>query len=134
MKLKFFFVLALTVIIFVGCSPENRGEEVTILEIPATYQGWTNPQSGSEAISAGKLIYEVNCVACHGDTGLGDGPAGGSLVPAPVNFYELYPLVGEDYYYFVILEGVPGTSMVPWKNTLTEEEIYQVIAYVREFK
>ena len=86
MKLKFFFVLALTVIIFVGCSPENRGEEVTILEIPATYQGWTNPQSGSEAISAGKLIYEVNCVACHGDTGLGDGPAGGSLVPAPVMY------------------------------------------------
>lgn len=134
MKLKLFFVLALTAIIIVGCSTEKRSNEITILEISAEYRDWTNPQSGPEAIAAGKLIYEVNCVSCHGDTGLGDGPAGGSLIPAPVNFYELYPLVGEDYYYFVIREGVPGTSMVPWKNTLKEEEINQVIAYVREFK
>ncbi len=134
MKLKLFFVLALTAIIFVGCSAEKPNNEITILEIPAEYRDWTNPKGGSEAKAAGKLIYEVNCVSCHGDTGLGDGPAGGSLVPAPVNFYELNPLVGEDYYYFVIREGVPGTSMVPWKNTLKEEEIYQVVAYVREFK
>ena len=134
MKLKLFFALALTMLITVGCSTENRSNEITILEIPSEYQGWTNPQIGSEAIAAGKSIYDVNCVHCHGNTGLGDGPAGGSLIPAPVNFHELYPMVGEDYYYFVIREGVPGTSMVPWKNTLKDEEIHQVVAYVREFK
>jgi len=134
MKFKLYFVLTITAFVFVGCKPESHSRVITILEIPAEYQGWTNPQSGSDAIAAGGLIYEVNCSPCHGDTGLGDGPAGRSLEPAPVNFHELYPLVGEDYYYYVIREGVPGTSMVPWKDTLNEDELYQVIAYVREFK
>jgi len=134
MKFMPYFVLALTAFLLVGCKPERQSNEITILEIPAEYQGWTNPQSGSEAIAAGEVIYEVNCSTCHGDTGLGDGPAGRSLEPAPVNFHELYPLVEEDYYYYVIREGVPGTSMVPWKDTLNEDELYQVIAYVREFK
>lgn len=134
MKLRLLSVLALAVSLLVGCNTKNGGNEITILNIPSEYQGWTNPQSGMEAIAAGRLVYEVNCVPCHGDSGFGDGPAGRSLEPAPVNFHELYPLVGDDYYYYVIREGVPGTSMVPWKNTLNEDEIYKVIAYVREFK
>ncbi len=134
MKLKLLFVLTLTTFIFVGCNTKNRSNEITILEIPAEYQGWTNPQSGPDVIAAGGLIYDVNCSPCHGEKGLGDGPAGKSLDPAPVNFYELNQLVEEDYYYYVIREGVSGTSMVPWKDTLSEEEVYQVTAYVREFK
>lgn len=134
MKQKLFFVLALTTFVFVGCNTESRSDEITILNIPAEYQGWTNPQGGTDVVAAGESIYEVNCSPCHGETGYGDGPAGKSLTPAPVNFHDLYPLVEEDYYYYVIREGVPGTSMVPWKDTLNEEELYQVIAYVREFK
>ena len=128
-------ILALIMVALSACASggsSNRG--ITVSEIPAEYQGWTNPLSGADAVAAGGNVYQVNCTACHGETGAGDGPASASLVPPPVNFHELYSLAGEDYYYFVIREGVPGTSMVSWKNTLTDEEVMQVIAYVREFK
>jgi len=114
-----------------GSATMDQG--LVISPIPPEYQGWTNPL-GPDAAEAGKEVYATFCVPCHGETGHGDGPAGASLEPAPVNFYELYPLVNEDYYYFAISEGIPGTSMVAWKNTLSQEELYQVVAYIRTFK
>ncbi|GAB4430228.1 MAG: hypothetical protein Kow002_18710 [Anaerolineales bacterium] len=134
MKLKLFVFLVFAALVLAGCGTGGQNSGITVGEVPAEYQGWENPLGGPEAIEAGKQIYERTCAPCHGVTGKGDGPASASLVPPPVDFSELYPLVGEDYYYYVIREGVPGTSMVSWKSTLTDEEIYQVIAYVREFK
>ncbi|NTU55364.1 MAG: cytochrome c, partial [Anaerolineales bacterium] len=30
--------------------------------------------------------------------------------------------------------GSPGTSMPPWKNVLTEEQIWQIVAFIRTLK
>lgn len=43
-------------------------------------------KSTPEAVAKGKAAYEINCIACHGDKGLGDGPAGSVLNPRPRNF------------------------------------------------
>ena len=37
----------------------------------------------------GQALYQQNCAACHGATGLGDGPAGTALDPAPTLFGRL---------------------------------------------
>lgn len=125
------FVTALILAACVGSSGENS--PLTIPPVPTEYAGKTNPL-GADAAIAGKEIFETNCVACHGQTGMGDGPAGDSLDPHPANLHEVNRLASEDFIYWVVKEGVPGTSMVAWKDILTNEQIWQVVAYVRTLK
>ena len=36
--------------------------------------------------TAGKVIYDTNCVRCHGEKGDGEGPDAGNMYPKPRNF------------------------------------------------
>ena len=58
--------------------------------LDSRYAGMTDPLSSSaENIKAGKLLYEQNCVPCHGTTGRGDGEAGKALSPPPASLTRL---------------------------------------------
>lgn len=81
--------------------------------------------------AAGQEVYTMYCQACHGSTGAGDGPAGQSLDPRPRNLSDFIPLVEDDYLFWRVNTGVTGTSMVAWGGVLTEEEIWQIVAYIR---
>ena len=38
-------------------------------------------------LTRGREVYRANCASCHGDAGMGDGPAGLALNPPPRNFH-----------------------------------------------
>jgi len=40
-----------------------------------------------EAVERARGLYSANCASCHGETGLGDGPAGLVMNPKPRNFH-----------------------------------------------
>ncbi|MCA2001063.1 MAG: c-type cytochrome [Chloroflexi bacterium] len=101
--------------------------------IPAEFAGKTNP-FGSESAAAGAEVYKTYCLACHGEKGAGDGPAGVGLNPKPRNLPQLAAAVGDDYLFWRIAKGVPGTSMVGWQGTLNEEKIWQVVTFIRSLK
>lgn len=44
--------------------------------------------SAAANITAAKEIYTQRCVACHGETGLGDGAAAAALNPKPRSFQD----------------------------------------------
>ena len=44
------------------------------------------PKSTPALMEKGKTSYATNCLACHGEKGEGNGPAGQYLVPKPRNF------------------------------------------------
>jgi cytochrome c oxidase cbb3-type subunit I/II len=87
----------------------------------------------------GKMIFNLYCAQCHGESGQGDGPAsinssGGYITPEPANFTES----GSDFtnygrYVWKVKEGVETTNMPPWKWALTDDEVYQVIFYIQTF-
>ncbi|MEE8191053.1 MAG: cytochrome c, partial [Candidatus Scalindua sediminis] len=98
------------------------------------------PQT-SEAIAAGKKIYEKRCYYCHGVKGDGNGPAAPRLDPKPRNFTrneykirstELGTLPTDEDLFRIITSGVEGTAMPFW-STLSSEERWQVIYYVKTF-
>ena len=80
------------------------------------------------AQTAGSRLFNEECVACHGDRGQGGvGPA--------LNSRTLLTSANDELLFNLIRTGVPGTSMPAWGQVfggpLTDEEIRQVVAYLR---
>lgn len=111
-------------------SSNSNSEEAPLAAVPADYAGKTNPFT-TDAASAGEEIFQTNCAMCHGPQGHGDGPAGQSLDPHPKNLAVLQKSVADDYLFWRISEGKPGTSMVAWKGILTEDQIWQTVSFIR---
>ena len=86
--------------------------------------------------SAGGQSYQLYCATCHGREGKGDGPAAPKN-PAPANHSDAVYMgkLDDAYLYRVIQKGgaAVGKSplMVPWGGVLNDEQIRDVIAYVR---
>jgi high-affinity iron transporter len=131
-KMKFHLLFWIfSVLILTACG--GRAEPAVVGTLPAEFAGKTNPL-GAEAASPGAEIFKNNCVACHGDLGHGDGPAGLMLEPKPTNLTALAATVGDDYLFWRVSMGKLGTSMVGWKGVLTDEQIWQVVTFIRTLK
>lgn len=113
--------------------------EGTRPEPPAEYADMRNPfKTGDEdALSKGEALYQANCSSCHGEQGLGDGPAGASLNPKPSNLARAPKNLSDAYLFWRISEGgilEPFNSLMPaWKALMSEQQIWQVITYIRTF-
>lgn len=105
-------------------------------DVPAAYSGATSPvERTPETIAQGADLYAAYCARCHGAIGYGDGTEGRSLVPSPalLTYLVQKPIAGDEYLIWAISEGGAtfGTEMPAFKNTLTENEIWTIIAYMR---
>lgn len=134
---KTVFVLLLATIPLVACGGNGAAptvdENATLVPVSAEYGGLTNPL-GPDAADDGAEVFQANCQMCHGSEGHGDGPAGQALDPRPRNLAQLQAKAGDDYLFWRIHDGVPGTSMVAWKGILTDEQIWQTISFLRTLK
>ncbi len=91
-------------------------------------------------LAAGKAKFDQYCATCHGSSGKGDGPAGAALNPKPRNFTDA-SLMGQKsdaQLAKVIKEGgaASGLSplMVAWGSVLSDQDIANIVAYIRTFK
>jgi mono/diheme cytochrome c family protein len=134
MKKKLFVALVLAAVILTACGGAPAAP-ATPAPVPADYAGKTNPL-GADAATAGAEVYKMNCESCHGPQGRGDGLAAAALDPAPKNLVDLQkmPGSGDDFLFWRIATGKEGTAMVPWKGVLTDEQIWQTVAFVRTLK
>jgi len=123
----------LFLIVLTACGGGKADAVATLVPVPADFAGKTNPLDAS-ASSAGADVFKVNCESCHGPQGHGDGPAGAALDPAPKDLAELQIAAEDDYLFWRISTGKEGTSMVAWKGVLTDEQIWQVIAFIRTLR
>lgn len=104
--------------------------------VPPGYEGMVNPVAADdEVLRRGAEIYAANCASCHGDGGMGDGPAGAALDPPPSPIAHTSQMLGDDYLFWRVSEGgalSPFNSAMPaWKSVLSETERWEVILYTR---
>jgi mono/diheme cytochrome c family protein len=132
MKKVFFVVFVLSALVLAACGGGSSAP-AALDPVPADYAGATNPL-GADAATAGAEVFATNCASCHGEKGYGDGPAGAALDPAPKNLVEVAALAGDDYLHWRINTGKEGTAMIAWKGVLTDDQIWQVVAYIRTLK
>lgn len=100
--------------------------------VPFTARFVQNPTPDTpETIERGRATFQANCAICHGSRGLGDGPQAFLLQPRPVNLQLHVPQHAEGEVYYWIGEGVAGTGMPAWKETLDETKRWEVVRYLQ---
>lgn len=104
--------------------------------LPPEYDGAKSTFAPSpETTAAGAELYARNCASCHGKDGLGDGDAENAISPSPalLAFMIRRPIAVDEYLLWTIAEGgVQFQSQMPaYKDKLTRDEIWRVIAYMR---
>ena len=131
---KILLIMALSLLVLTACGGSDNSSDPkdisALAPVPAEYVGKTNP-FGEDAATDGAKVFHSNCEVCHGVEGHGDGPAGQALDPQPKNLAELQAVASDDYLFWRVSEGKPGTSMVAWKGILDEEQIWQVVSFIR---
>jgi mono/diheme cytochrome c family protein len=137
--------LFLFVALFIGLITYSEAEDVVPLKpVPKEYADkhmpagwWTDPK----VIAAGQKVYEgritykkelskdhKKCFECHGVDGK-------PKMRRAQNFRaaKKIAMFSDSYWFWRVSEGVPRTKMEAWKDFLTEEQIWQVIAYEHTF-
>ena len=85
----------------------------------------------SESVAAGLSLYDTHCQLCHGAEGLGDGPASEGLNPPPANLVVHVPLHPDRALFGFIHDGIEGTAMAAMGETLSDEEVWHIVNYIR---
>ena len=143
-NITFFKVLLLSCVCIFILSASNNYSQIELSEniSDTVKQGvWNAPEwadtiknklpVNAETISKGDELYSMYCFSCHGDTGYGDGPAGGSMGVRPANFHDPKIQKQKDGSMFWKLSNGKG-NMPPFKEALTEEQLWQLVVFLRE--
>jgi mono/diheme cytochrome c family protein len=104
--------------------------------VPAAYRDARNPMTKTpDTVREGHTLYAENCASCHDASGMGHGDAGLALYPSPALLADLrrMPWAVDEYLLWAISEGgAPfATAMPAFMDTLTREQIWQIITYMR---
>lgn len=104
--------------------------------VPAPYRGAQNPLSRTPVnVERGRARYAAHCAECHDPTGMGGGDAGSALYPSPALLAHLLrmPYGVDSYLLWAIAEGGEpfNTRMPAFKDRLDEEQIWQIITFMR---
>ena len=124
---RFAAVVALT--LAGSCAGQRaRGDEWTT---PPEAAKTPNPEAAdAKSLARGHDIYRAECLSCHGEKGLGDGPDGYVLDPPPAALTTEHVAAQSDgTLFFKISEGHEG--MPPFAPRLTAEARWHVVNYVR---
>ncbi len=98
---------------------------------PTTYR---RPSVPYHAISVanGTRLYQESCAVCHGVAGYGDGAGAQGLKPKPANLTAKHTgdhTAGDLFWW--LTEGIKGTAMPGFKDSLNEEERWDLINFIR---
>jgi cytochrome c oxidase cbb3-type subunit 3 len=105
----------------VGCGDDGKSEA----DAEAAPEVTNAPAGDPAAVGAEKF---ANCVGCHGEKG--EGKVGmGPRLASP----SFLAAASDDFLRKTILEGRAGTTMAPWRSSLTDPEADALIQHIRGF-
>lgn len=79
----------------------------------------------------GEPIYQENCAPCHGETGMADGPTAADLPSPATAFADPAAVRGltPAQLFHTTKFGRLELLMPPWQNELSDEQMWQAVAY-----
>ena len=100
------------------------------------------------AVTDGKKLYQVNCAACHGESGAGDGQFAEEMkafaeknkdehgMQAPTDFTDTEHILDAKPAILqgLLLRGGMGTGMPMWGTIFSDEETWDLVAFLYSFQ
>jgi mono/diheme cytochrome c family protein len=122
-----------------GASLATLGLAIACSSEPAKPADTAAPKAAAgvseEVLAKGKGIYKANCVACHGESGKGDGPASGVLKPKPRDHTDaayMATLTDEEMGKIIRFGGaIKGKPLMPSNPQINGADLDALIAYTR---
>jgi mono/diheme cytochrome c family protein len=114
-----------------GIVPASGGEALYRAD-PAAAAGAWRETPGAEAIARGKAVYFTFCAQCHGPQHDGKGTVGQSFSPLPTHLRSAAVQARSGPELFASVSyGIPGGRQPALHTTLTPEDRWNVVAYVK---
>ncbi len=79
----------------------------------------------ADGVKKGEEVFVTNCVACHKEKGIGD------IGPNLTDKFWIHAKGTPETIFPVVFNGVPDKGMPTWSETISPDEIYQVVAYIQ---
>lgn len=93
--------------------------------------------AGAADLAAAKDNFSLFCVKCHGPGGKGDGPSAATLATKPRDFTDCKRMkaISDETLFGAIKNGGESVQlskdMPAWKDGMEDDEIHDLVAYVR---
>lgn len=123
-----------------GNAPARKGNEAATArpETPADFKDKKNALNGNaDAIKAGEGLFKAQCASCHGNEADGNSDAGKALKPQAGNLRAAdFQAQSDGYIFWRMTKGgiganISGSAMQAFETQLSEEQRWQIIAYLR---
>ena len=107
-------------------------------ETPADFKDKKNALNGNaDAIKAGEGLFKAQRVSCHGAEADGNSDAGRALKPQAGNLRAAdFQAMSDGYIFWRVSKGgiganISGSAMQAFETQLSEDQRWQIIAYLR---
>ncbi|HED15182.1 MAG TPA: cytochrome c [Gammaproteobacteria bacterium] len=115
---------------------------IIISLLTITFAGLAHAETGkapdAKAVAVGKKLYIKHCQVCHQKDGVGEQPISvyirlpGFVTAIPLNESSHAWHHGDKQLVKIILSGSRRTKRMPaWKDTLSEEQVKNIVAYIK---
>ncbi|MEH7252082.1 c-type cytochrome [Neobacillus niacini] len=84
----------------------------------------------AKSIAAGEIIYNKQCLICHGENGKGEGKNAGTAI----NNQNYLNAVSDEDIYNSVKFGREGTGMPNYGPRLSDKDLTNVVAFVRNWQ
>jgi cytochrome c oxidase cbb3-type subunit 2 len=133
---------AMLTLLALACSSAPAAAQPTLQAAAAATTAAPEPAAVPASVGAepdrGAELYSRQCATCHGETGLGDGPASYLLWPKPRNFVRgTFRVVStengnpsDEDLLQTLRRGMPGSAMPPWGH-LSDADLEALVDTVR---
>lgn len=102
--------------------------------IPGNVQSLANPvTAGPDVLTAAQRDYSARCVVCHGQDGKGQTTLGTHMYPRAADLTSTRTQSKTDgSLFWLIQNGLPHTGMPGWQGVLDDNQIWQLVVYLRQ--
>jgi methionine-rich copper-binding protein CopC/putative copper export protein/mono/diheme cytochrome c family protein len=123
----------LLIVLVVGLAVGSRAVVEAANQAPAAAATRANARPPTaESVARGETLYLANCAACHGSLGDGDGPTAQRSGIFMARLTDRVPTLSDGSLAYRIGVGTVGSGMPGFASTLTEDDRWDLVNYLRQ--